>query len=54
MCSPYSDRFQYMLDQSYSKQEVMKTSEAMNNTYNQISEQKLLIYSAAIELKEFQ
>ena len=32
----------------------MKTSEAMDNPYNQISEKKLLIDPLSIELKEFQ
>ena len=43
-----------MLDQFYSKQEAMKTSEAMDTPYTQISEQKLFIDSLAIKLKEFQ
>ena len=43
-----------MLDMSYSKQEVMKTSEAMDTLYNQRYEQKILVDSFAIKLKEFQ
>ena len=54
MFSPYSDRVQAMLDQSSSKQEAIKKSEAMDTTYNQRYEQKILIDSFAIELKEFQ
>ena len=54
MFSPYSDRVQTMLDHSYSKQESIKISEAMDTPYNQRYEQKLLIYSFSIKIKEFQ
>ena len=54
MFSSYSDIVQAMLDQYYPKQEPMKTSEAMDTPYNQRSEQKILIDSFAIKLKEFQ
>ena len=48
MFTLYSDKLQLIFDAFYSKHE------ATDPPYNQISEQKLLIDSLAIELKEFQ
>ena len=49
------EKFKLMLDQLdyfHSKQEVMKISQVMDNTYDQISDkqQKLLIYSLSNKL----
>ena len=48
MFTLYSDKLQLVFDAFYSKHE------ATDPPYNQISEQKLLIDSLAIELKDFQ
>ena len=48
MFTLYSDKLQLVFDPFYSKRE------AIYPPYNQISEQKILINSLAIKLKEFQ
>ena len=51
MFTLYSNTVNYIFNQFYRKQEVIKTSEAMDTTYNQRYEQKILIDSLDIELK---
>ena len=50
MFTLYSDRVQDIFDQVYSKQESIKTSEAVDTSNTQRSEQNISIYSLAIAL----
>ena len=50
----YLNTVQEVFDRLYSKQEAIKTPEAMDTPNNKIYEQKLLTDSFAIKLKGFQ
>ena len=54
MFTLYSDTVKGIFYQFYRKKEVIKKSKAMHTPYNQIPEQKILIDSLAIKLKQFQ